>query len=174
MKITSSTLFAAVALISFAAFAQEANWMTDYDKAVEQAKTQNKVILLDFTGSDWCGWCMKMKQETLDTPAFKSYARKNLVLVEVDFPHNKPQTDAVKKQNGQLGQKFKVNGYPCFVLLDKDGNELGRQGGYLKGGPSAFIAKLNTFYKPATSGSSTAAGSNFDALFKKPAQSPTP
>lgn len=149
--------------------------MTDYAKAVEQAGKENKVILLDFTGSDWCGWCMKMKQETLDTPAFKHYAKKNLVLVEVDFPHNKPQTDAVKKQNQELARKFKISGYPAFVLLNKEGKELGRQGGYLEGGASAFMAKLNTFYTPAPATAATASGgSNFDTLFKKATPSPTP
>lgn len=180
MKTRSLTLFTIAILMSFAtsAFSQEASWTTNYAKALEQAKIQNKVILLDFTGSDWCGWCMKMKQESLDTPVFKHYAKKNLMLVEVDFPHEKPQTEVVKKQNQQLAGEFKVSSYPTFVLLDKDGKELGRQGGYLAGGPSAFITKLNTFYTPApansATGSSTGAGSNFDALFKKPAQSPTP
>jgi thioredoxin-related protein len=162
------------------AFSQEAQWLTDYSKAVQQAKTENKVILLDFTGSDWCGWCMKMKKETLDTPTFKHYAGKNLVLVELDFPQHKQQTDEIKRQNGKLSQQFKIAGYPAFVLLDKDGKELGRQGGYLKGGPGAFIAKLNTFYKPSSAspgagGGASAGGSDdFDKFFKKPAQSPTP
>lgn len=152
--------------------AQETKWLTDYDKAIEQAKSQNKVILVDFTGSDWCGWCMKMKQETLDTPQFKSYSRKNLVLLEVDFPRGKAQTEQEKQQNQKLQQQFQVRGYPCFVLLDKDGKELGRQGGYLKGGPAAFIATLNTFYKPASSSSER--DDDFHSFFKKPVQSPTP
>jgi len=151
------------------AFSQEAPWLTDYSKAVQQAKSENKPILLDFTGSDWCGWCIKMKEETLDKPAFRHYAEKNLVLVEVDFPHDKVQTDAVKTQNGQLGGQFKITGYPSFVLLDKDGKELGRQVGYLKGGPSAFIAWLNTSYKPASS--DTGATDDNDAFFKQAAQS---
>jgi len=135
--------------MSFAAssFSQEANWMTNYAKAVEQAKAQNKPILLDFTGSDWCGWCIKMKKESLDTTAFKQYADKNLILVEVDFPQNKPQADAVKSQNQQLQQKYKIDGYPCFVLVDKDGKKLGMQDGYLEGGPDAFIAMLKSFNK---------------------------
>ena len=132
------------------AFSQQAQWNTDYAKAVEQAKVQNKPLLLDFTGSDWCGWCMKMKKETLDTPMFKTYASHNLVLVEVDFPHQKAQIEKVKQQNQQLKQQYQAHGYPTFILVDKDGKELGRQKGYLEGGPTAFIAKLNTFYKPAS------------------------
>lgn len=149
MKATLQNLLTAAVLISFVgtAFAQEAKWTTDYAKATEQAKIQNKPILLDFTGSDWCGWCMKMKKEALDTPAFKKYADQHLILVEVDFPQNKPQTDAVKAQNQQLSKKYKIEGYPAFVLVDKDGNKLGMQDGYLEGGPDAFIAMLNGFSK---------------------------
>ena len=170
----TSVLFAAF-LISFmaAAFSQEAKWGTDYAKALEQAKAENKPVLLDFTGSDWCGWCMKMKKETLDTPGFKQYAKKNLVLVEVDFPKTKPQPEKVKTQNSQLSGEFKVHGYPCFVLVDKDGKELGRQGGYLEGGAPAFIAKLKTFYTPAPNATS-AAGGSFDTIFKKPSATPKP
>jgi protein disulfide-isomerase len=141
---------------------------------VEQAKTENKPILLDFTGSDWCGWCMKMKKESLDTPIFKHYAEKNLVLVEVDFPHSKPQPENVKKQNKELSQKYGANGFPTFVLVDKYAKELGRQAGYLEGGPTAFIAKLNTFYKPAPNTTKSSGGSDFDKFFKKPAESPHP
>jgi protein disulfide-isomerase len=161
-------------VLGFSAISQEAKWNTDYAKAVELAKTENKPLLLDFTGSDWCGWCMKMKKEALDTPMFTHYAKKNLVLVEVDFPHQKPQTAAVKEQNQELGQKYKVSGYPCFVLIDKDGNELGRQGGYLGGGPAAFIAKLNTFYKPASATANASTGNDFDKAFKKSPPTPNP
>ena len=170
-------MLTAALLISLVApvFAGE-GWTTNYPKALEQAKTENKPILLDFTGSDWCGWCMKMKKETLDTPAFKQYAKQNLVLVEVDFPQNKPQTSKVKEQNQGLSKQFKISGYPAFVLLDKDGKELGRQVGYLEGGPTAFITKLNTYYTPApaTATASNGASDDFNSLFKKPAQSPAP
>ena len=162
--------------MSFAApaFAGESGWTTNYTKAVEQAKTENKAILLDFTGSDWCGWCMKMKKETLDTPAFKQYAKRNYVLVEVDFPHNKPQSDVVKTQNENLSKQFKISGFPAFVLLDKDGKELGRQIGYLEGGPTQFITKMETFYKPAPGSATAYTGDDFDSFFKKPPQSPAP
>jgi len=171
-----TTFLSAAILMTFivSTFSQESKWNTDYAKAVEQAKTEGKPLLLDFTGSDWCGWCMKMKKESLDTPMFTHYAKKNLVLVEVDFPHEKSQTAAVKKQNQELGKKYKVSGYPCFVLVDKDGNELGRQGGYLEGGPTAFIAKLNTFYKPAAATMNTNGSSDFDKAFRKSSPAPAP
>ena len=130
---TTVYLLAAVILFLGAtpAFSQEAGWTDDYNKAVAQAKAENKPILLDFTGSDWCGWCMKMKKETLDTPQFTAYAKQNLVLVTVDFPHKTAQVPATKQQNAKLSATYKADGYPTFVLIDNSGRELGRQGGYL-------------------------------------------
>jgi thioredoxin-related protein len=175
MKIAFAGLFgAAISLFATAPLVLAEGWTTDYAKAVEQAKTENKAILLDFTGSDWCGWCMKMKKETLDTPAFHQYAEKNLVLVEVDFPHNIPQSDKVKAQNQDLSQKFQVNGFPAFIILSKTGRLLGRQDGYLEGGPTAFLAELKKFYKGSPSPASGGQGDDFNSFFKKPAQSPTP
>jgi thioredoxin-related protein len=122
-------------------------WQDNYEKALAQAKAENKNVLLDFTGSDWCGWCIKMVDETLSKPEFTDYAAKNLVLVEVDFPNKKKLSDETKKQNEELKKQFDAKGYPTFVLVNKDGKELGKQVGYVKGGPSAFIAKLESFKK---------------------------
>ncbi len=143
------TLPALLALLLLGGFAlaQDAKWTTNYEKAVAQAKIENKKVLMDFTGSDWCPGCVKMDKEVLNTPDFKTYADKNLILVLVDFPNSKPQTDAVKKQNEKLKDKYQAEGFPTFVLADADGKELGRQVGYLEGGPSAFIAKLASFQK---------------------------
>jgi thioredoxin-related protein len=120
-------------------------WLTDLTKAQAQAKAENKIVLMDFTGSDWCPWCIKFKKETLDDKKFLDYASKNIVLVEVDFPHSKPQPDDLKKANAALNDKYKVEGYPTLIVLDKDGKEIGRQEGYASGGPKAFIAKLEKF-----------------------------
>src|SRR3982751_2016724 len=79
--------------------AAELQWQTDLPKAQAQAKAENKMVLLDFTGSDWCGWCIKFKQEALDTKEFQDYAAQNLVLVEVDFPRKAPQSAELKKAN---------------------------------------------------------------------------
>ena len=125
--------------------ADSAAWLDNYEKALAQAKAENKAVLLDFTGSDWCGWCVKMVKETLSQKEFTDYAAKNLVLVEVDFPNKKQLSEETKKQNTELKTKFEAKGYPTFVLVDKDGKELGRQRGYLTGGPAAFIAKLDGF-----------------------------
>lgn len=127
--------------------AAELTWLTDLPKAETQAKAENKMVLLDFTGSDWCGWCMKFDKEVFNTPEFKQYAAKNLVLVKVDFPRSKPQSAALKKANKALEQKYSVGGFPTLILLNKNGKKLGQQVGYSKGGPKVFIAKLKKFQK---------------------------
>lgn len=114
-------------------------WQTNYKTALEQAAKENKRVLLDFTGSDWCGWCVKLDKETFSQPDFKKFAGENLVLVEVDFPNNKPQSDDVKKQNKELQAQYGVEGFPTLVLLDSKGKEIARNGGYLPGGPQGFI-----------------------------------
>ena len=116
-------------------------------KAQAKAKAENKLVLIDFTGSDWCGWCIKLDKEVFSTPEFKEYAEKNLVLVEMDFPPKKPQSAELKKANAELKTKYNVKGYPTIVVLDKDGKEIGRQPGYAEGGPKAFIARLEGFKK---------------------------
>jgi thioredoxin-related protein len=122
-------------------------WLTDLPKAEAQAKAENKIVLMDFTGSDWCPWCIKFKQDVLDTPAFQAYAAKNVVLVEVDFPNKKSQSKELKQANAALKTQYHIHGFPTLVVLNKDGREIGRQVGYAKGGPEAFIAKLEGFKK---------------------------
>ena len=145
VSLLTGVAFAAALLTARAEEAAPAGWTADYQKALAQAKAENKAVLLDFTGSDWCGWCIKMVKETLSQKEFTDYAAKNLVLVEVDFPNKKQLSDDTKKQNAELQEKYEAKGFPTFVLLDKDGKQLGKQVGYLAGGPSAFIAKLESF-----------------------------
>jgi protein disulfide-isomerase len=125
--------------------AAENTWLTDLPKAEAQAQAESKIVLMDFTGSDWCGWCIKFKKEVLDTPEFQAYAAKNVVLVELDYPNKKVLADDLKKANAALKAKYDIHGYPTLVVLDKAGKEIGRQVGYSEGGPKAFIAKLEKF-----------------------------
>jgi protein disulfide-isomerase len=125
----------------------ELPWTTDLPKALEQAKAENKIVLLDFTGSDWCVWCIKFDDDVLSQPEFASYSKTNLVMVMLDFPNVKKQSEALKKSNQELQAKFKVDGFPTYVALTSDGKEIGRQVGYLAGGPQAFIAELEKFRK---------------------------
>jgi protein disulfide-isomerase len=127
--------------------AAESTSLTDLPKAEALAKSQNKIVLMDFTGSDWCPWCIKFDKEVLNTPEFQDYAAKNVVLVELDYPNKTVQSDDLKKANAALRDQYKIEGFPTLVALDKDGKEIGRQVGYSEGGPKAFIAKLDGFKK---------------------------
>src|SRR5436853_7272285 len=130
------TILATLLLTSFAS-AKE-GWLDDFEKAKAQAKTENKKILLDFTGSDWCGWCKKLEREVFSQQAWKDYAAKKLVLVELDFPKGFQLPEETKKQNDKLAQKFKIQGYPTIIITSASGLQKG-QLGYVEGGPDAFI-----------------------------------
>jgi protein disulfide-isomerase len=145
MKKFAALLIASCLLVQIRA--AELAWSTDVSQAVAKAKAENKLVLLDFTGSDWCSWCIKFKKDALETKQFQDYAAKNLVLVELDFPQNKQQPAELKAANEALGEKYKVDGYPTFVVLNKDGKEIGRQEGYKEGGAKAFIAEIEGFKK---------------------------
>jgi thioredoxin-related protein len=134
-------LLSVALMTSTAAFAA-AGWDDDYEKALEKAKTEKKLVLLDFTGSDWCGWCMKLDKEVFSKKEFKDYATSNLVLVEVDFPQQKHLTKKVKEQNDKLQKQYKVQGYPTIIVLNSEGKQVGELG-YQEGGPAPFIAKLD-------------------------------
>jgi protein disulfide-isomerase len=126
--------------------AGDATWTTDYQAALAAAKKSGHPILADFTGSDWCGWCKKLKAEVFDTAEFKTWAAAHVVLLEVDFPRAKAQSDAEKKQNQQLQQKFGIQGYPTIVFIDDKGAQVG-QTGYVEGGPKAWIASAEQAVK---------------------------
>ena len=122
-------------------------WGTDLPAALNQARSENKMVLLDFTGSDWCPWCIKFDHDVLSTGKFAGYAQNKLVLVLVDFPRHKPQSDLLRRANQELAKRFGVDGYPTYVLLNDSGRELGRQVGYARGGPDVFVAELDKFSK---------------------------
>lgn len=116
-------------------------WLEDFEKAKVKAKAENKKILLDFTGSDWCGWCMKLDEEVFSKKEFKEYAAKNLILVELDFPQGKKLSKALQKQNKDLAAQYGIRGYPTIIVLSPEGEPAGKLG-YVEGGPQAFIGKL--------------------------------
>jgi thioredoxin-related protein len=124
----------------------KAGWLTNYAEAQEEAKSQNKLLLMDFTGSDWCGWCIMLEKEIFSKPEFKDYARKNLVLLELDFPRRKELSAEMMEQNQRLAIKHGIQGFPTIVVLDSSGKELA-QLGYMQGGPAAFIAQLEKLRK---------------------------
>ncbi|HEY5228301.1 MAG TPA: thioredoxin family protein [Opitutaceae bacterium] len=136
-----------VALLLAASAARAADWTEDYAGALAQAKKEHKMVLLDFTGSDWCIWCQRTDKEVFDTPRFKEYADKKLILVRLDFPREKPQVEAIKDQNAKLMDKYGVEAFPTLVVLGPDEKVVYSQLGYKDGGPDAFIDHLT---KPST------------------------
>jgi len=118
-----------------------AQWGTDYSAAVTKAAAENKRILVNFSGSDWCHWCKVMDEEVLSRKAFKDYADEHLVLLVVDTPRTKLPEDLARR-NEALIRRFYIDGFPTFVVLDGNGSELDRRTGYVRGGPQAFIAFL--------------------------------
>lgn len=121
-------------------------WLTDFEKAKVEAAARNVPILIDFSGSDWCGWCIRLEKEVFSQPEFKAYASENLVLFLADFPSQKPQSETIKKQNKQLSDHYGLQGYPTVLLLDFTGKELARTG-YQMGGPVAYVEHLKALLK---------------------------
>jgi len=123
-------------------------WTEDFEQAKKEAAALKQPIFAFFTGSDWCGWCMKLKQEALDTKEFQKFAADNLILFEADFPRGKKMPDKTKKQNDELAAKYGVRGYPTVFLLDAEGKNIG-QTGYKEGGAAAYVKHLKELLKTA-------------------------
>ncbi len=136
--IRSAVVLIASASLSFAS----QGWLTDWEAAKAKSKAENKPILINLTGSDWCGWCIKMEKEIFSQKAFTDFAAENLVLMEADFPKKKEQPAALKKQNAELEKQYLAGGYPTVFLLDAEGKKLSEDLGTLKGGKDELIAKL--------------------------------
>ena len=127
-------------------------WETDLNKAIALSYETKKPIMLFFTGSDWCGWCIRLQNEVFRTETFTKWAKENVILVELDYPRKKEQPQAIKDQNRQLQQMFAVQGYPTCHFVMPTPQDDGRvnlaslgQNGYMAGGPDAWIAKVTEF-----------------------------
>jgi thioredoxin-related protein len=131
-----------VSLLATAQLGFAEGWETDYAKALETAKRENKRVLVDFTGSDWCGPCIQLHKRVFSRPEFIEYAEKNLVLVEIDYPQQKKQPDTLVKQNERLAQQYRIEekGYPTLVLLDPAGKIVRELLGYDGETPADIIA----------------------------------
>lgn len=132
--------------------AELGKWTMDYDAALKLAGEKNVPILLNFTGSDWCGWCQLMDESVYARPAWREYAAKNIVTVTLDFPRDTktvPQEYAAR--NAKLAEQFGIEGYPTYVILEKDGKtELGRLGAGEGKTPESFIQELNEVLRYST------------------------
>ena len=124
--------------------AEDALWQTNFEASKAKAKAESKLLLVDFTGSDWCGWCIKLKSEVFDTTEFQTEAPKKFVLVELDFPRQKELPDELKTQNEQLAQQYMVRGFPSILLMDAEGQVIARTG-YRPDGPEEYLKHLTEF-----------------------------
>lgn len=131
----------AIVALAASGAAAASGWDEDYDKALERAAKEGKYVLVDFSGSDWCGWCIKLDQEVFSKQAFKDYAKENLVLVLLDFPRQKSQSKSVQERNQALMRKYGVRGFPTVLVLNPKGEVAGRTG-YKPGGPEAYVKHL--------------------------------
>jgi len=138
--ILTSLLLALTVSISTAAGDE---WMTDFEAAKQKAAAENKDLLVNFTGSDWCSWCIKLVDEVFKHDAFKKGVADNFVLVELDFPQDKSKLDeSTQKQNEMLQEKYSIQGFPTILLLDDQGRPYA-QTGYQAGGPEKYLAHLD-------------------------------
>lgn len=143
MHKTFLALTAVLMVAATSATAGDDNWVADFDKAVETAKKENKNLLVDFTGSDWCGWCIKLHDEVFKHEAFLTVAKKDFVLVALDFPKSEELKAKVPnpERNAELQTKYGVRGFPTILLMTADGEVFGRTG-YKPGGPEKYVAHM--------------------------------
>jgi thioredoxin-related protein len=119
-----------------------AAWTTDWEAAKKLAAKEGKDLLIDFTGSDWCIWCKRLKGEVFDQAAFQERAPGSFVLVELDFPQDKSgQSEALQKQNERLMESFGVEGFPTIYLADEEGRPYA-QTGYQQGGAEPYLEHI--------------------------------
>lgn len=126
-------IFLAGAMAAVAAPAMaELEWMTDLPAAQERAAAENKLVLVDFTGSDWCGWCVRLHKDVLDTPAFESYAADKFIMMEVDVPQNPNFDKELRARNEELCSRYSIDGFPTLMVMTPEGVVTG---GFVGGRP---------------------------------------
>ena len=144
----------ALFVLSFSMNAQELKWHTDVSEAAKISLDQKKPMLFFFTGSDWCGWCIRLQKEVFHKSEFAKWASENVILVELDFPRRTPQDESIRTQNQNLQQMFDVKGYPTIWIVQpelKEGKKVNLDAlgnlGYVKGGPDAWLAVADNILK---------------------------
>ncbi len=113
-----------ISLITITAFTQEKEitWHTDMNEAINKSLQTEKPLFLFFTGSDWCGWCIKLQKAVFKKPEFKKWAKENVILVELDFPKRTKIDPKIQKQNRELARLFAVRGYPTIWMAVPEPN----------------------------------------------------
>ncbi|MBR4075578.1 MAG: thioredoxin family protein [Lentisphaeria bacterium] len=125
---------------------KQGDWLENYAEALAAAKQLKRPVLIDFTGSDWCGWCIRLDREVFSQKAFIKYAKRDLVLLKLDFPQRKKLSEALQKQNRELAKKFGIRGFPTIVIVDAEGKEIARTG-YQRGGAKNYVDHLKDLLK---------------------------
>lgn len=141
MRPSRALLAAAAAtllLVAAPVSADELKWLTSFEDAKAQAKKEQKLVLADFMGSDWCVVCHRLHKEVFDTPEFQTWQAKKAVLLELDYPRKKELPADQKKQNDEILEKTQVQSFPTVIFFDGDGTEVARLG-YVKGGPAEWL-----------------------------------
>lgn len=139
-KITPFLLLGLLGPIASAASGVE--WKTDMEAARQKAKAEGKPMLLNFTGSDWCPPCIQLKRAVFSQDTFKEFAEEELVLVEVDFPRDKKQSEEVRKQNRALAKEHGVEQFPTILILSPEGGTMNRTSGYRGKDAEAYVNHL--------------------------------
>ncbi len=124
-------------------------WHESYEFARAESEKTGKPILADFTGSDWCQYCVKLKQEVFEKPEFEAWARDNVVLLELDYPRRVVQNPEIKQQNEMLKQEYGISSYPTVLLIDASGNQIGKLG-YMNN-PTEWISAAEAQLYPVSS-----------------------
>lgn len=141
-----------VASLAFAVISQNMGvtlqWETNYEAALAKAKKQNVPVLANFTGSDWCGWCHKLRDEVFLTFKFKDWAKNEVVLLELDYPRTKKQSPELVAQNEKLLSSYEIGSYPTILFLNGEGEVIGKSGYLREPGPYAWIANAEEQIKP--------------------------
>jgi thioredoxin-related protein len=133
---------------------EDLTWHTDMAKASELSLKEKKPLMLFFTGSDWCGWCIRLQKEVFKKEEFTKWAKQNVILVELDFPKRTAQEEVLKQQNYQMQQIFQVKGYPTVWLVNPEKTAEGKinlsalgSTGYVAGGPEKWLEGVNSIIK---------------------------
>ena len=141
------SLLACLGFCAGVARSEDGPWTSDFVAAKARAKAEKKLLLVDFTGSDWCGFCIKLHDEVFNKDPFKNEVSRQFVLVELDFPHEKKLPDDIKAQNEKLGKAYKVHGYPTVCLMDAEGQVVAKIVGYGPGSSGKYLERLQNMPK---------------------------
>lgn len=126
-------------------FTSSVEWSGNFSDAKQQAAASHKMILVNFSGSDWCGPCIRLRKEILESETFENYAKQNLVLVRADFPRNKKNELPANqvKRNNLLAEQYNPDGiFPYTLLLDENGKVVKSWDGYPNETPDAFVQQI--------------------------------